>query len=507
MYKIIVINYGSQYNELIARRIRELGVYSSLVRNTITSQEIVADKSIKGIILSGGPNSIYDVDSPKIDKTILSLGIPILGICYGMQLVVSELGGCVNKSDKKEYGKTEVSFDKSSNICKNLKLKSICRMSHGDSVSKIPEGFTRIASSKNTEYAAIENVDKNIYLLQFHPEVTQTEEGAKILENFINTTGAKHERTIEDFAKKKIDEIRQIVKSDRVLLGISGGVDSSVTATLLHKAIGNKLSCVFVDHGLLRKDEAKQVMDSFEKKLKIPVHYVNASSLFLTRLEGVSDPEEKRKIIGKTFIEVFYNEGKKLGNFKFLSQGTLYTDKVESGANSTLIKSHHNVGGLPKDLKFTLIEPLDMLFKDEVRRLGTVLRMDEYLINRQPFPGPGLSIRIIGEVTSDKIKIVQEADAILLQEVKEAGLARDIWQYFCVLTNIKSVGVMGDQRSYLYTIAIKAVTSIDGMTADFYKMPYDVLSKVSSRIVNEVPGVNRVVYDITSKPPATIEYE
>lgn len=507
MYKIIVINYGSQYNELIARRIRELGVYSSLVRNTITSQEIVADKSIKGIILSGGPNSIYDVDSPKIDKTILSLGIPILGICYGMQLVVSELGGCVNKSDKKEYGKTEVSFDKSSNICKNLKLKSICRMSHGDSVSKIPEGFTRIASSKNTEYAAIENVDKNIYLLQFHPEVTQTEEGAKILENFINTTGAKHERTIEDFAKKKIDEIRQIVKSDRVLLGISGGVDSSVTATLLHKAIGNKLSCVFVDHGLLRKDEAKQVMDSFEKKLKIPVHYVNASSLFLTRLEGVSDPEEKRKIIGKTFIEVFYNEGKKLGNFKFLSQGTLYTDKVESGANSTLIKSHHNVGGLPKDLKFTLIEPLDMLFKDEVRRLGTVLRMDEYLINRQPFPGPGLSIRIIGEVTSDKIKIVQEADAILLQEVKEAGLARDIWQYFCVLTNIKSVGVMGDQRSYLYTIAIRAVTSIDGMTADFYKMPYDVLSKVSSRIVNEVPGVNRVVYDITSKPPATIEYE
>ncbi|MCB9499001.1 MAG: glutamine-hydrolyzing GMP synthase [Erysipelotrichaceae bacterium] len=507
MYKIIVINYGSQYNELIARRIRELGVYSSLVRNTITSQEIVADKSIKGIILSGGPNSIYDVDSPKIDKTILSLGIPILGICYGMQLVVSELGGCVNKSDKKEYGKTEVSFDKSSNICKNLKLKSICRMSHGDSVSKIPEGFTRIASSKNTEYAAIENVDKNIYLLQFHPEVTQTEEGAKILENFINTTGAKHERTIEDFAKKKIDEIRQIVKSDRVLLGISGGVDSSVTATLLHKAIGNNLSCVFVDHGLLRKDEAKQVMDSFEKKLKIPVHYVNASSLFLTRLEGVSDPEEKRKIIGKTFIEVFYNEGKKLGNFKFLSQGTLYTDKVESGANSTLIKSHHNVGGLPKDLKFTLIEPLDMLFKDEVRRLGTVLRMDEYLINRQPFPGPGLSIRIIGEVTSDKIKIVQEADAILLQEVKEAGLARDIWQYFCVLTNIKSVGVMGDQRSYLYTIAIRAVTSIDGMTADFYKMPYDVLSKVSSRIVNEVPGVNRVVYDITSKPPATIEYE
>lgn len=507
MYKIIVINYGSQYNELIARRIRELGVYSLLVRNTITSQEIVADKSIKGIILSGGPNSIYNVDSPKIDKTILSLGIPILGICYGMQLVVSELGGCVNKSDKKEYGKTEVSFDKSSNICKNLKLKSICRMSHGDSVSKIPEGFTRIASSKNTEYAAIENVDKNIYLLQFHPEVTQTEEGAKILENFINTTGAKHERTIEDFAKKKIDEIRQIVKSDRVLLGISGGVDSSVTATLLHKAIGNNLSCVFVDHGLLRKDEAKQVMDSFEKKLKIPVHYVNASSLFLTRLEGVSDPEEKRKIIGKTFIEVFYNEGKKLGNFKFLSQGTLYTDKVESGANSTLIKSHHNVGGLPKDLKFTLIEPLDMLFKDEVRRLGTVLRMDEYLINRQPFPGPGLSIRIIGEVTSDKIKIVQEADAILLQEVKEAGLARDIWQYFCVLTNIKSVGVMGDQRSYLYTIAIRAVTSIDGMTADFYKMPYDVLSKVSSRIVNEVPGVNRVVYDITSKPPATIEYE
>jgi GMP synthase (glutamine-hydrolysing) len=507
MYKIIVINYGSQYNELIARRIRELGVYSSLVRNTITSQEIVADKSLKGIILSGGPNSIYDVDSPKIDKTILSLGIPILGICYGMQLVVSELGGCVNKSDKKEYGKTEVSFDKSSNICKNLKLKSICRMSHGDSVSKIPEGFTRIASSKNTEYAAIENVEKNIYLLQFHPEVTQTEEGAKILENFINTTGAKHERTIEDFAKKKIDEIRQIVKSDRVLLGISGGVDSSVTATLLHKAIGNNLSCVFVDHGLLRKDEAKQVMDSFEKKLKIPVHYVNASSLFLTRLEGVSDPEEKRKIIGKTFIEVFYNEGKKLGNFKFLSQGTLYTDKVESGANSTLIKSHHNVGGLPKDLKFTLIEPLDMLFKDEVRRLGTVLRMDEYLINRQPFPGPGLSIRIIGEVTSDKIKIVQEADAILFQEVKEAGLARDIWQYFCVLTNIKSVGVMGDQRSYLYTIAIRAVTSIDGMTADFYKMPYDVLSKVSSRIVNEVPGVNRVVYDITSKPPATIEYE
>lgn len=507
MDKIIVINYGSQYNELIARRIRELGIYSLLVRNTITSQEIIADKSIKGIILSGGPNSIYDIDSPKIDKTILSLGIPILGICYGMQLVVSELGGCVHKSNKREYGKTEVIFSDKSSIFKSLKTKSICWMSHGDSVMEIPEGFIKVASSKNTEYAAIVNADKNIYLLQFHPEVTQTEEGAKILENFVIKTGAKQERTMEDFAKKKIDEIRQIVKSDRVLLGISGGVDSSVTATLLHKAIGNQLSCVFVDHGLLRKDEAKQVMDSFEKKLKIPVHYVNASSLFLTRLEGISDPEEKRKIIGKTFIGVFYDEGKKLGNFKYLAQGTLYTDKVESGANSALIKSHHNVGGLPKDLKFTLIEPLDMLFKDEVRKLGTVLKMDECLINRQPFPGPGLSIRIIGDVTLSKIKIVQEADAILLQEVKEAGLAGDIWQYFCVLTNIKSVGVMGDQRSYLYTIAIRAVTSVDGMTADFYKMPYDILEKISSRIVNEVPGVNRVVYDITSKPPATIEYE
>lgn len=507
MDKIIVINYGSQYNELIARRIRELGVYSSLVRNTITSQEIAQDKSIKGIILSGGPSSIYDKDAPKIDKDILSLGIPILGICYGMQLVVSELGGSVNKSNKREYGKTEVTINVKSKIFNGLKPKSICWMSHGDSVTKIPDGFLTVASSINTPFAAIENAHKNIYLLQFHPEVTQTEEGLKILENFVNFTNAKHDWSMKDFAEKKILEIREKVKSDRVLLGISGGVDSSVTATLLYKAIKNNLTCVFVDHGLLRKNEAQQVMQSFKEKLGIPVHYVDASELFLSRLKGVVDPEEKRKIIGKTFVEVFYNEGRKLGDFKYLAQGTLYTDKVESGANSALIKSHHNVGGLPKDLKFELIEPLDMLFKDEVRKLGRVLGMDDYLINRQPFPGPGLGIRIIGDITLEKIKIVQEADAILLEEVKEGGLAGDIWQYFCVLTNLKSVGVMGDQRSYLYTIAIRAVTSVDGMTADFYQMPYDVLAKISSRIVNEVSGVNRVVYDVTSKPPATIEYE
>ncbi|MFA7222438.1 MAG: glutamine-hydrolyzing GMP synthase [Bacilli bacterium] len=507
MDKIIVINYGSQYNELIARRIRELHVYSYLVRNTIKAEEIKKDKDIKGIILSGGPNSIYDNNAPTLDKEILSLGIPVLGICYGMQLVSGLLGAKVVPGTKREYGKTIINFDDSSSILKNVNKVSQVWMSHGDEVVSVPEGFKVIAKSQNTPISALGNEEKNIFLLQFHPEVTQSLEGMKILENFINKCNVSRNWTMKTFIDDKVTSIREEVKNDKVLLGISGGVDSSVTAVLLNKAIGNQLTCLFIDNGLLRKNEAKEVIKNFKENFNIPVKFFDASEEFLTKLKGVTEPEQKRKIIGATFIDVFSREAKKFGEYKYLAQGTLYTDKVESGVSSNVIKSHHNVGGLPKDLHFKLIEPLDTLFKDEVRELGRELNMDPSFVKRQPFPGPGLGIRVIGDITKEKLDIVREADAILQEEVKLAGIDKDIWQYFCALTNLKSVGVMGDNRTYLYTVVIRAVTSIDGMTADYYRFPYDTLGKIANRIVNEVKGVNRVVYDVTSKPPATIEYE
>ncbi len=509
MDKILVIDYGSQYNALIVRRIKDDGVYSQLVKNTITAKEIKAMEGVKGIILSGGPNSVNDPDSPKIDREIFSLNIPVLGICYGMQLIASLLGGHVTSSKIREYGNTECSFKTDNLLFQGLKESSIVYMSHGDTVDKVPDGYKTIASSSSTKNAGI--FKDGIYAIQFHPEVTNTQEGSLILTNFVfNIAKAKKEWSIDNYIEQKVEAIRQEVGNNKVLLGISGGVDSSVAAVLIYKAIGKNLTCLFIDHGLLRKDEAKIVNETFKEKLAIPVNYVDASDIFLSRLAGVTDPETKRKIIGKTFIDVFKQEAEKLNeHFTYLAQGTLYTDKVESGQGGTsvVIKSHHNVGGLPKELGFKLLEPLDELYKDEVRSLGQKLGLDEAFVQRQPFPGPGLGIRIIGEITPEKLEMVRESDAILREEVLKAGLQQKIWQYFTVLTADKSVGVMGDCRTYLYTIAIRAVTSVDGMTADFYHFDMNLLSKISTRIVNEVQGVNHVVYDVTSKPPATIEWE
>ena len=507
--KIIVLDFGSQYNQLITRRLRDFGIYSELLSHKLTADEI-KEINPKGIIFSGGPNSVYDPNAFKVDPEIFKLGIPILGICYGMQLMSYDLGGKVEKADNSEYGRADIEvLDDEAVLFKGLPKKQYVWMSHGDLVTQAPAGFEVTATSKNCPIASIADNDRKFYGVQFHTEVRNSEYGLDILRRFaFDVCGAKANWTMDDFIDMQIDEIRKEVGDKKVILGLSGGVDSSVTAVLIHKAIGDQLTCIFVDHGLLRKNEADQVMDALSRDLGVNIIKVDAADRFLGKLEGVTDPEQKRKIIGKEFIEVFNEEAKKIKDADFLAQGTLYTDVIESGTDTAqTIKSHHNVGGLPKKLGFKLIEPLRKLFKDETRELGEKLGIPHELVWRQPFPGPGLGIRVIGEITPEKLEIVRESDAILREEIKKAGLDEEIWQYFTVLPGIRSVGVMGDGRTYDYAVAIRAVTSIDGMTADFAKIPWDILQKISVRIVNEVDHVNRILYDVTSKPPSTIEYE
>ena len=508
--KIIVLDYGSQYNQLIARRIREFGVFSELKSHKITADEVRAINPI-GIILSGGPNSVYAEDAFGIDEEIFELGIPILGICYGMQLLTHKLGGKVvpaGEAGNREYGQSTLRLRAQSELFAGTPEEQVL-MSHGDAVTEIPEGFHLVADSLDCPFAAMEDTKKNFYGIQFHPEVRHTVYGNDILKNFaFSICGAKGDWSMANFVDMQIAQIRETVGDRKVLLGLSGGVDSSVVGVLLQKAIGDQLTCIFVDHGLLRKGEGDQVMEMLGGKFGLNIIRVDASKRFLDLLAGVDDPEKKRKIIGNEFVHVFDDEASKLKGVDFLAQGTLYTDIIESGTETAqTIKSHHNVGGLPEDMQFELIEPLNTLFKDEVRALGTELGMPDEVVWRQPFPGPGLAIRVMGEITEEKLETVRESDAILREEIAEAGLDRDVWQYFTVNTGVRSVGVMGDGRTYDYTIAIRAITSIDGMTADFAKLPWEVLQKISVRIVNEVDHVNRIVYDITSKPPATVEWE
>lgn len=506
--KIIVLDFGSQYNQLIARRIREMGVYSALLPHTIKASEIKAMEGIKGIVFSGGPKSVYDDDAFKVDEEIFNLGLPILGICYGMQLTAKYFKGEILSSPKREYGKMNILIEDKSLLFKDLYDEEEVWMSHGDHVAKIPQGFKLLAKSQNGLVASIANEEKKIYCVQFHPEVRHTVNGNKMLHNFVfEICHANNNWSMKNYLDMQIEQIRKTVKDKKVLCGLSGGVDSTVVAVLLHKAIGHNLTCMFIDHGLLRQNEGDEVMAAC-KKFDMNVIRINAKERFLSKIQGITDPEKKRKIIGNEFVYCFDEESRKLGDFDFLAQGTLYTDVIESGtATAQTIKSHHNVGGLPKDMKFKLIEPLNVLFKDEVRALGLEMGLPYEIVWRQPFPGPGLAIRIIGDITEEKLEIVRKSDAILREEIASAGLDKEIWQYFTALTNMKSVGVMGDGRTYNYAIAIRAVTSIDGMTADWARIPYDVLDKISRRIVNEVAGVNRVLLDCTSKPPATIEFE
>ncbi|KUP04665.1 GMP synthase [Bacillus coahuilensis p1.1.43] len=505
---ILVLDFGSQYNQLITRRIREFGVYSELHAHTLTASE-VKDLNPTGIIFSGGPNSVYDDGAFACDPEIFNLGIPVLGICYGMQLMTVQLGGKVERASHREYGKVGIQQTENSLLFHELPKEQVVWMSHGDLVTEAPEGFTIDAISPSCPITSMSHKEKGFYGVQFHPEVRHSEHGNALLKNFVfEVCGCKADWSMENFIEMEMEKIRNLVGDKNVLCALSGGVDSSVVAVLIHKAIGDQLTCIFVDHGLLRKDEAEAVMKTFSEGFNMNVIKVDAKDRFLSKLEGVSDPEKKRKIIGNEFIYVFDDEAAKLEGIDYLAQGTLYTDIIESGtATAQTIKSHHNVGGLPEDMQFQLIEPLNTLFKDEVRKLGSELGIPDEIVWRQPFPGPGLGIRVLGSISEEKLEIVRESDAILREEIKKAGLDRDIWQYFTVLPDIRSVGVMGDARTYDYTIAIRAVTSIDGMTSDWARIPWDVLQVISTRIVNEVAHINRVVYDITSKPPATIEWE
>ena len=508
--KILILDFGSQVTQLIARRIREQSVYCEIHPYTM-SLEAIKSFAPQGIILSGGPSSVYDDEAPHSDAAIYELGIPVMGICYGMQLMTWQLGGRVEKSDKREFGRAAMAIDDTSDLFCGLAIEEEVWMSHGDKIEQMPDGFCAIAHTGNTPAAAMKHPERRLYAVQFHPEVVHTPKGAAMLANFVfNVCGCKPIWTMANFIETEIAAIRAKVGSGKVICALSGGVDSSVVAVLLHKAIGDQLQCIFVNNGLLRKGEAEKVVDLFTKHYQINLDYVEAEERFLSKLDGVSDPEQKRKIIGNEFIYLFEDESKKLGEVEWLAQGTLYPDVIESVSTkgpSAVIKSHHNVGGLPERMKMKLIEPVRELFKDEVRLLGKELGLPDDLIYRQPFPGPGLAIRCVGEITADRLTILREADAIVLEEIRAAGLYREIWQSFAVLLPVRSVGVMGDARTYDYTIALRAVNSLDGMTADWVKLPYEVLGSISTRIINEVKGVNRVVYDISQKPPATIEWE
>lgn len=508
---ILIIDFGSQYNQLIARRVREFHVYCQINPPDI-DLDYIKNLKPKGIILSGGPSSIYEKNSPKCDETIFDLGIPVLGICYGMQFMINAMGGTVKRARKREYGFAELKVKKQTGLFKGVEEKTNTWMSHGDSTAKLPGGFRITASTENTRIAATVHPKKNLYGLQFHPEVQHTSRGKTMLRNFLfDVCGCKRTWTMKSFAQDSISQIRESVGNKKVILGLSGGVDSSVTALLIHKAVGKNLTCIFVDNGLLRKDEAEKLKKTLKQHLEINIRFVSAKTKFIKALSKITDPEKKRKIIGKNFMDVFEAQARKIKDVEFLAQGTLYPDIIESqsafGGPTSVIKSHHNVGGLPKNMKLKLVEPLKYLFKDEVRLLGKALGLDEDLIWRQPFPGPGLAIRIIGEINKSRLSLLREVDDILLDEIRNSGYYKKVWQSFAVLLPIKSVGVMGDKRTYENIVAIRAVTSKDAMTADWAKLPYKLLGKISNRIINEVAGVNRVVYDISSKPPSTIEWE
>ncbi len=508
--KVLILDFGSQYTQNIARKVRECEVYCEIHPCTVEFKTIEAFNP-KGIILSGGPASVMEPDSPLVDPKLFEMGVPVLGICYGMQLITRLLKGVVDPAKEREFGRAELMVKTFSHLFKDVHSKSVVWMSHGDRISRLPKGFQTTAFTDNSPVAAMENPIDKIYGLQFHPEVVHTQEGIKIIRNFLfNICKCQPLWKVESFADYAIKDIKAQVKNGKVLLGLSGGVDSSVVAVLLHKAIKDRLICIFIDNGLLRTGERTKVEETFREHFHMNLKVVDASKRFLDKLKDVTDPEQKRKIIGNTFIHVFEEEAKKAGDFKFLAQGTLYPDVIESVSfkgPSAVIKSHHNVGGLPEDMNLELVEPLRELFKDEVRALGRELGMPDEIISRQPFPGPGLAIRIIDAVTPERIIMVQEADKIILEEIKAAGLYKKIWQSFGVLLPVKTVGVMGDSRTYENVVALRAVTSTDGMTADWVPLPYDLLGKISNRIINEVKGVNRVVYDISSKPPGTIEWE
>ena len=514
--KILILDFGSQYTQVIARRVRECQVFSEIIPYT-TKASAIAKLKPSGIILSGGPASVYAPKAPQVDRKIYDLGIPVLGICYGMQLIAHSLGGKVERSTEREYGPGKLKGDAKCALFHKLPATLEVWNSHGDKITKLPSGFRPLGRTENSPHAVIGDTKRNIYGLQFHPEVVHTPRGSEIIANFVHRIcGCKSNWTMESFIERTCREIREQVGDGKVILGLSGGVDSSVAAALIHKAIGDQLTCIFVDNGLLRANETKAVEKLFAGEFRIRMQTVDASKQFLTKLKGVTDPERKRKIIGNEFIKVFEAAAKDLkktdpGHYRFLAQGTLYPDVIESvsisGNPAALIKSHHNVGGLPERMKFELVEPLRQLFKDEVRRVGEELGLSKEIVHRQPFPGPGLAVRIIGEITPERLRIVREADAIVIEEMRASDWYYKVWQSFAVLLPVRSVGVMGDERTYDYTIALRIVSSHDGMTADWVRMPQEVLARISARVINEVKGVNRVCYDISSKPPATIEWE
>lgn len=508
---ILVLDFGSQYTQLIARRIRELKVYSEIVPHDISAAQI-KKASPKGLIFSGGPASVYKKNSPKCDREILELGLPILGICYGLQLITYLLGGEVASAASREYGMAKLHIKDREDLFKNIDKSIVCWMSHGDKVLKLPSGFLAIASTDNSKLAAVANSERTIFGLQFHPEVVHTERGAQILKNFAyEACGCRGAWTMGSFIEEAVENIKDAVNGEKVICGLSGGVDSSVTAALVHRAIGRQLTSIFVDNGLIRKGEADEIRDTFKKLYHLNLKIVDAKKDFLTKLKGVVEPEKKRKIIGTTFIRIFEKESRRIGGVKFLAQGTLYPDVIESrsafGGPSATIKTHHNVGGLPKRMNLKLLEPLKNLFKDEVRVLGKELGLKDEILSRHPFPGPGLAVRILGEVTEERLSILKEVDERVIYEIKKSGFYKNVWQAFAVLLPVKSVGVMGDERTYENVVALRVVNSVDGMTADWSRLPHELLARISNRIINEVKGVNRVVYDISSKPPATIEWE